>query len=99
MIAFSGISNALYGGGQPEQASSSQEPKKEVAEPAPPETTMEATTSPETTAETAASPKLDKESTQEEDKSNQSRHDATTKVTRVVDGDTVKISPALEGND
>jgi micrococcal nuclease len=103
VIVFAGISEALYGSEAPQQASSPSEPKEE-AKPAPPETTTEPTTAkttapPETTMKTTneptPAPSEPKESAQDEEP----EYDATTRVTRVVDGDTIRISPAVEGKE
>ncbi len=73
-----------------------EEQAKEKA--APPETTAETTsetTVPETTAETTAQAVAPAAPTEEDD--DQDSYDATVTVTRVVDGDTVEISPAIGG--
>ncbi len=109
LVVFGGITNALYGGGTPQQASSPPEEPKEEAAPAPPETTTEpttqATTPSKTTAETPtgkAAPvpsKPSEEDAREEDEGDRGGYDATATVTRVIDGDTLEISPAVYGRD
>ncbi len=104
LVVFGGITNALYGGGAPQQVSSPSEPTEEAA-PAPPETTTEATTPPKTTAETPtgkaapAPSKPGEEDAREEDEGDRGGYDATVRVTRVIDGDTLEISPVVDGND
>jgi micrococcal nuclease len=126
VLVFSGISSALYGGGQPEQATSP-EPTQEQREPAPPEETTEPTT--EQTAEqtreetekpVAAANKDDEEDVaaasqprvKQEPPKQPERHapppppspeeklaelGKVVSVSRVVDGDTIEVSPAMGG--
>ncbi len=131
VVVFSGITNALYGGGGQEQ-SASKEPAQN-SEPAPVEKTT--TTSPEDSKAAAeqaeqddaepkpkpkptSSPNPPKDKPQPEPDSepdaakvktgsgsepkpekDRDRFDATATVTEVVDGDTINISPAINGND
>lgn len=101
VVVFSGISNALYDMGQPDQASSPPESKEEAA---PPETTGEDTVeeaaTPSETTEAAPIPaESDEEDAREEDESGGGGYDATVTVTSVVDGDTIRIRPAVDGYD
>lgn len=103
---FTGLSQALYfGSGESQQTSSPPETKEEVKQ----ETTIEETgqkagaedaDTPEETKvagrSASSEEKTDKKGAGEDDRD---RHDATVRVTRVVDGDTVRISPAVEGID
>lgn len=114
VIVFSGLTNALYGGGAPEQASSPQSTEEEAK----PDTATAATEAEEETpieeaeqtagleeidppeeaedtTEAASSVEAAEEEAQDED--TQGEYDATTRVTRVVDGDTIEISPAVDG--
>ena len=85
LLVFSGISGALYGGGgQGERADPSEE-KKQAA----------ATEKPEPAKEQKEEPKPKPEESEAED----GRYDAVATVSRVVDGDTVEIEPAVDGND
>jgi micrococcal nuclease len=125
VLVFSGISNALYGGGQPEQATSP-EPTQEQQEPAPPEKTTEKST--EQTAEqtkeepeqpVAAAKKDDQDAAElqprvkKQEPPKQPERQApppppspeeklaelgkVVTVSRVVDGDTIEVSPAVGG--
>lgn len=82
VLAFSGISEALYGGGGQEQAGSSGQ--GEQAAVAPPK--------PGPSEKQKDEPKP--EPKEEEDRG---RYDAVANVSRVVDGDTVEIDPAVNG--
>jgi micrococcal nuclease len=97
VIVFSGITNALYGGEAPQQASSPPESAEE-AEPTPSETT-ETTTSPETTAETTTEAASVSAESDEEDENSGGEYDATVTVTSIVDADTIRIRPAVDGYD
>ena len=107
VIVFSGISSALYGGGEPQQASSPPDPKEEPEPPPPPAAPPEPPPPPpEDTVEEAATesastpPEPEEGDASEEDESDQAdEYDATVRVTRVVDGDTMRISPAIDGID
>ena len=100
LIMFSGITYALYGGTQPEQPSSPSKPAEKPKSTSPEKTEATTETTPETTTESTSTPtETTKEDTQEDQSSNSTGHDATVNVTRVVDGDTIKISPALDGYD
>ena len=96
VIVFSGISSALYGGVEPRQASSPPDPQEEPEPPPPPETSDE-----EVATESASTPPEPEEGdVSDEDESDQTGgYDATVRVKRVVDGDTLKISPAIDGID
>jgi micrococcal nuclease len=102
IIVFSGISSVLYPASQREQAP----PLPELAEEeesatseATPETTSE--TTPETASEVASAPsEPDEEDAREGDTGSESSgYDETVTVTRVVDGDTIRIRPAVNGYD
>jgi len=113
VIVFSGISSALYGGGEPRQASSPPDPKEEPEPPPPPKEESPSPPPPpspspplETSAEEDATesastpPEPEKGDVSDEDESDQTGgYDATVRVKRVVDGDTLKISPAIDGID
>ncbi|MDP9478176.1 MAG: thermonuclease family protein [Actinomycetota bacterium] len=111
ILAFSGVSEALYGGSHPETT-----PVPEVAEKEPAEPHEEP--KPETTA--APEPKREEPTREEVAEAPEPvpvpepepilepapppvpapaepSYDATATVTRVVDGDTVEISPAIDG--
>jgi micrococcal nuclease len=106
LLVFSGISNALYFGGGQEQASSpdqtqQQSPRpeetterveKQQSEQAPQEIEEE-----EPDAERSASPAADVD--ESADGSEPSAKITEVMVTRVVDGDTIEISPAVDGKD
>lgn len=92
---FYGISAALYGGGQPEQASSPSEPKEEV-EPATSETTAEVSTETATETEEAATEVAPASPEPNQADTDRGKYDETVRVTGVVDGDTVDISPAID---
>ncbi len=104
MLAFSGVSAALYGGGEEmaapirETAERQPEPREETtrAETVSEETTSEETTRrrPEPPPEPQPAPEPAPEPTPEPERS---PYDATVIVARVVDGDTLEISPAVEG--
>ena len=106
MLAFSGVSAALYGGrrrrnGRPirETVERQPEPREETTRPA--ETTAEETTRPpeRTCEETTRRPEPPPapQPAQPPPEPDVEWYDATVTVTRVVDGDTVEISPAVEG--
>ncbi len=126
MVLFSGISGALYGGGQPERASApgtseevnqdtpTEEAEQEAVveevdppeeEPAAEEEAVEEETTKEAKSASseaddeaaAASSESNEEAVQEGDGDDQDGYDATVRVTRVVDGDTVEISPTIDG--
>jgi micrococcal nuclease len=124
VLVFSGISSALYGGGQPEQATSP-EPTQEQREPAPPEKTAEKAT--EQTAEqtreepeqpVAAAKKDEQDAAEPQPRAKKQEPPQEPKrrappapspedkladlgkvvtVSRVVDGDTIEVSPAVGG--
>lgn len=81
VLAFSGISEAIYGGGGQEQAGSSGQGEEAVLAPKP------------------ESEKKDKPAPEPKDEEDNGRYDAVATVTRVVDGDTIEIEPAVDGND
>lgn len=93
VIVFAGITNALYGGEAPQQASSPSESAEE-AETTPSETTK-TTTSPETTETTTETASVSTES----DEDGKGEYGATVTVTSVVDADTIRIRPAVDGYD
>jgi len=128
LMASTGMTAALYEGGQPERASSTLEPADEVkqqrpVEEAEEETGVDVVDPPQAEEQEASVEKVEENTTskdeevdptekeeqetsgeQAEDKAadgenKQREYDATVRVTRVVDGDTVKISPAVNGND
>ena len=86
LVVFSGISGALYGGGggQGQRAGSSGEGEQAAV-----------TQEPEPTEEQKN--QLKPEPAEEEESSG--RYDAVATVSRVVDGDTVEIEPAVDGKD
>jgi micrococcal nuclease len=94
LLLFGGISNALYFGGQPEQANSPK-PKKTDAKPEPVERAEKREGIEEVDQQQA------KQAPQEDEKEDkdQGRYDAVAIVSEVVDGDTVKIEPAVDGED
>jgi micrococcal nuclease len=94
LLLFGGISNALYFNSQPEQANSSK-PKKTDAKPEPGERAEKREGFEEVDQQQAEQPPQGDE---EEDK-DQGRYDAVATVSEVVDGDTVKIEPAVDGED
>ena len=111
VLLFSGISNALYGGGgQPEQATSP-EPKQEQREPAPPEVTTEpAAEQAKADGEEEAAkpePRVKKQEPPEQPErqappapspeDNLAALGKVVTVSYVVDGDTINISPAVGG--
>jgi micrococcal nuclease len=89
VLVFSGISNAIYGGGGQER-SRSPEPARE-AQLAP----REETTATTDEAEVAAA----KSDSNAEDDEDRGRYDAVATVKRVVDGDTLEIEPAVDGEE
>jgi micrococcal nuclease len=102
---FSGISEALYGGASTQQASA---PSRQdsaqgqaVESTSEPTTTQEASSKEDTTAQVETTASSSKETTvasaPEEDQSSRA-YDAVVNVSRVVDGDTIEISPSVEGN-
>jgi micrococcal nuclease len=119
IVVFTGVSNALYGGGQ--EQSASKEPAAEdkqdlVVEPrttsTPEESDPEEKSSEQ--ADSKPKPKLEPESdlkpntaaesnagstSERKQEESRDRFDATATVTEVVDGDTINISPAINGND
>ena len=115
VLVFSGVSNALYGGGQ--EQSASREPAKAesdfVAEPrttaTPAETGRgekssgqdEAESEPEPKPKPQPDPQPDAEAVvgPKTEQEQRDRFDAAATVTEVVDGDTINISPAINGND
>ncbi len=100
VVVFSGIASALYGGSTPQQASSP-EPIEEVEQETPAEEAEEASLevqqeSPAEEAEEEAS-LVEEIIPPDEAQDERSGYDTTVRVTRVVDGDTVEISPAIDG--
>ena len=106
VVVFSGISGALYGGGQDQTASN------EPVEKARPDAVRQDTARQDTPQEkftatkekpeqAAAKHERDSESTPKPKHAGTSaeKFDATATVTDVVDGDTVRITPAVDGND
>ena len=114
VVVFTGISSALYGGGGQEQSASREPAKKAKSDPVvepkttatPAETKPDEKSAEQDKAKPEPEPKPDaakkanavvaSEPKQEE---NRHRFDATATVTEVVDGDTIYISPAINGND
>lgn len=99
VVVFSGIASALYGGSTPQQASSP-EPIEEVEQETPAEEAEEASleVQQETPVEEAEEASLVEEIIPpDEAQDERSGYDTTVRVTRVVDGDTVEISPAIDG--
>jgi micrococcal nuclease len=101
VVVFGGISGALYGRGQ-DQTASNEPVEKARPEPARQGTPQEKITAtkekpeqaaakPERGSEPAPKPKRDGPS--------EDQFDATATITEVVDGDTVKIAPAVDGKD
>src|SRR5215207_427262 len=90
VLVFSGISNALYFGGEEEEAASPE--RTQQTELAPPEETITAAEPTTSEAEGAAGKPGEKED-------GLGRYDAVATVTEVVDGDTIEISPAIEGKE
>jgi micrococcal nuclease len=95
VLVFSGISEALYGGGGQEQAASP-EPKQEAQTSQPEETTTseETTTQVEEAEKAAAKPNPNQD--KDEDRG---RFDAVATVREVVDGDTIEVQPAIRGEE
>ncbi len=93
LLVFTGISNALYFGGQPEQANSP-EPQNQTANP-------------DTKQKPSKQAEQQKGGEQSDaagsDKGNATAEElhppVTVKITRVVDGDTIEISPSVDGKD
>lgn len=83
-LAFSGISEALYGGGNQEQAGLSGQGEQAAVAPKP---------------ESDEKPEREPEPKPKEPDRDTGRYDAVTTVSRVVDGDTVEIAPAVDGDD
>jgi micrococcal nuclease len=99
VVVFTGIASALYGGSTPQQASSP-EPMEVVEQEAPAEEAEEASleVQQETPVEEAEEASLVEEIIPpDEAQDERSGYDTTVRVTRVVDGDTVEISPAIDG--
>jgi micrococcal nuclease len=95
VLVFSGISNAVYFRGGQEQASSP-EPSQETQTAQREETTnAEETTSQAEKAEKAAI-RSDPNPNKDEDRR---RYDAVATVTDVVDGDTIEVEPAIDGEE
>jgi micrococcal nuclease len=84
LVVFSGIPGALYGDGGRERNGSSGQGEQAAVAP-----------KPEPTEERRVEPKPEPAEDDEEDSG---RYDAVTTVSRVVDGDTVEIEPAVDGN-
>lgn len=115
VVVFSGVSNALYGGGGGQEQAASREPAKAesdpVAEPrtmaTPAETESEKKSSEKDEAKSEPRPKPEPEVAKKDnagsepkpEQEERDRFDATATVTEVVDGDTINISPAINGND
>ncbi len=114
VLLFSGISNALYGSGEQEQAIAP-EPTQE-AQPAPPDETTAQTETKTTDEETTASdetrePERSEPAAQNDDEREPEREapqppspedkladlGKVVAVSRVVDGDTIEVSPAVGG--
>jgi micrococcal nuclease len=114
LVLFTGISNALYSGGQPEQ-SSSPGPQNQTATPDAKPKPLEQAEKQKGVEQIDKKPKqIDKKpkepekGTQETPKDKQSKqdrgnrthsdtNDTTVTVTRVVDGDTIEVSPLIDG--
>ena len=100
VVVFTGIASALYGGSTPQQASSP-EAIEEVEQETPVEEAEEASleVQQETPAEEAEEEAslVEEIITPDEAQDERSGYDTTVRVTRVVDGDTVEISPAIDG--
>jgi micrococcal nuclease len=107
VVVYGGIASAFLNN-TPQGASSPPDPKEEPEPPAAPAKDMvDKASSPSdkasppsyTATETASTPpEPEDEGAQGEDEQVGS-HDATVRVTRVVDGDTIRISPAVDGID
>jgi micrococcal nuclease len=88
LLVFAGISNALYfGGGQPDQASQP-EPQERADKPGAKQQPMEPPEKPQGV-----------EQVDKREPKDQGRYDAVATVSEVVDGDTVKIEPSVNGED
>ena len=108
IIVFSGISSALYPAAQREQASTPSESVEEESEQETPakEAKQEASDEEaEPTEEEAAEDEVSNDASStpaasdaDEEGSDSGGYDATVRVRRVVDGDTIRISPAIDGN-
>lgn len=102
VVVFSGISSALYGGGQDQTASN--EPGKQ-AQPAPqgkttappPKNTPEKENPEQDAAKREPEPKPALKSKRNAESKN--RFDSTATISQVVDGDTVRIDPTIDGID
>jgi micrococcal nuclease len=114
LVVFTGISNALYLGGQPEQSSSPKPQKateKRTAKPEPLEQAekregvedvdqQQAEQPPqEVKKEEATSGVEQLPSNGTDEEKSDTASSPTVKITRVVDGDTIEISPAVDGED
>lgn len=89
LLVFTGISNALYFGGQPEQANSP-ESQKQAAKP---DTKLKP-------SKQAEQQKGGEQSDAAGSANAEELHPpVTVKITRVVDGDTIEISPSVDGKD
>jgi micrococcal nuclease len=101
VVVFSGISGALYGGGQNQSASN--EPVEKVRPDPPKQSTPQEkpTATKEKPELAAAKPERDSKPAPKPKRDNASgdKFDATATITDVVDGDTVRIAPAIDGND
>ncbi len=92
LVVFTGISNALYFGGQPEQASSPGSENRTATPDAKPKPLEKAE------KQKGVEQVLDEETTAKA-KKERGRYDAVATVAEVVDGDTVKVDPAVAGED
>jgi len=101
VIVFLGLFSAFYEGPRTERASSSSEPVEEAEQQSPATESKQATEVQEVDLPEAEKQKapIEKAEKKAADKENEQReYDATVRVTRVVDGDTIRISPTADGN-
>ena len=87
LLVFGGISNALYFDRQPEQANSPGQ-KEKTQQTVPKKATEQATSNPEP-----------KPTAKPNEGENNGRYDGVATVKEVVDGDTIKIEPAIDNED
>jgi micrococcal nuclease len=100
VLVFGGISNALYFGGGQEQASSPDRTSASNLEPREETTVLEETTVTAKTTEEDAEAVAARGKEDDEGKGGnqeRGRYDAMATVTEVVDGDTIEIEPAVDG--
>jgi len=102
IFVFQGISSALYPSLQRERASTPELVEEESKEETPTEDAEEAQTTEEEAAkeeDADAASSTSASSDANEEGGDSGGYDATVRVTRVVDGDTIRISPAIDGID